>query len=128
MGVGAAQSLASVFYDDAVDFLGLVGDFAKFESTFPGEGAFLVVSIIRSVLGLSPGSLASHRRSNTCPMRSHIILATGRWDLFYLPLIPTLALAVHSFDLVRLYCLYSIEFIHLCIVSALNEREPDSGV
>lgn len=33
---------ASFFYDPSVDFLGQVGDFAKFTATFPGEGAFLV--------------------------------------------------------------------------------------
>src|SRR6185312_3088605 len=33
---------ASFFYDPSVDFLGQVGDFSKFASTFPTEGAFLV--------------------------------------------------------------------------------------
>lgn len=32
----------SIFYDSAVDFLGLVGDFDKFVETFPTENAFLV--------------------------------------------------------------------------------------
>ena len=72
VSVGAAQSSTSIFYDTAVDFLGLVGDFAKFQSTFPGEGSALVVSIISSVLSLSSNLFASHRRSNTCPTYSHI--------------------------------------------------------
>ncbi|KAJ6585918.1 hypothetical protein B0H19DRAFT_1111017 [Mycena capillaripes] len=33
-----------LFYDPAVDFVGLVGDFDKFTSTFPTEGAILVTA------------------------------------------------------------------------------------
>jgi len=128
--VGAALTSTSIFYDTHADFLGLVGDFSKFQSTFPDEGAVVVVSIINSVLCLSSGSLASHRRSATSPIRSHIILATVIWDLFYLHIIPTLALAIHSFDLVRFYCFYCIECILLCILSVSNEgeRETESEV
>jgi hypothetical protein len=37
-----AQYLASNFYDPSVDFVGAVGDLAQFQSTFPGEGVYLV--------------------------------------------------------------------------------------
>ena len=75
--VVAAQFSTSIFYDTTVDFLGLVGDFAKFQNRFPNEGSALVVSVISSALRLSSDSLASYRRSDTCPTYSHIILATG---------------------------------------------------
>lgn len=68
----------STFYDPAVDFLGLVGDFSRFVSTFPNEGAYLVTlrfvgdfadptdvpepsSIL--LLGLGLAGLAAVRRS-----------------------------------------------------------------
>jgi hypothetical protein len=34
--------MASNFYDPSVDFVGAVGDLAQFQSTFPGEGVYLV--------------------------------------------------------------------------------------
>ncbi|WWC90513.1 uncharacterized protein L201_005449 [Kwoniella dendrophila CBS 6074] len=37
-----SQPATSIFYDGAVDFLGLVGDFATFQSTYPGENAQIV--------------------------------------------------------------------------------------
>jgi hypothetical protein len=37
-----AQINAQSFYDPPVDFLGAIGDFAKFSATFPGEGAYIV--------------------------------------------------------------------------------------
>ncbi|KAF6752136.1 hypothetical protein DFP72DRAFT_906217 [Ephemerocybe angulata] len=37
-----SQPPTSLFYDPPVDFVGLVGDFNQFVSTFPGEGAYLV--------------------------------------------------------------------------------------
>ncbi|KAJ7601518.1 hypothetical protein DFH06DRAFT_1406830 [Mycena polygramma] len=35
----SSKSPTSLFYDGAVDFLGLVGDTSKFAASFPGEGA-----------------------------------------------------------------------------------------
>ncbi|KAJ2927503.1 hypothetical protein H1R20_g9579, partial [Candolleomyces eurysporus] len=40
--VDGSQPSTSVFYNPAVDFVGLIGDFNKFVETFPNEGAFLV--------------------------------------------------------------------------------------
>jgi hypothetical protein len=40
--VDESQPPTSFFYDGAVDFVGLVGDFDKFLQTFPGEDAVLV--------------------------------------------------------------------------------------
>jgi len=40
--VDGSQPPTSLFYDTAVDFLGLVGDIGKFDSKFPGEGTSLV--------------------------------------------------------------------------------------
>lgn len=37
-----SRPATSLFYDPPVDFVGLIGDFNKFVSTFPGEGAYLV--------------------------------------------------------------------------------------
>ncbi|KAJ3501582.1 hypothetical protein NMY22_g18879 [Coprinellus aureogranulatus] len=37
-----AQPTTRIFYDPSVDFIGLIGDFDKFVSTFPNEGAVLV--------------------------------------------------------------------------------------
>ncbi|KAJ2916699.1 hypothetical protein MD484_g3676, partial [Candolleomyces efflorescens] len=37
-----SQPSTSIFYDAAVDFLGLIGDFNKFVETFPNEGAYTV--------------------------------------------------------------------------------------
>jgi hypothetical protein len=40
--VDGSQPATSIFYSPRVDFLGIIGDFAKFVATFPGEGAYLV--------------------------------------------------------------------------------------
>lgn len=40
----SGQPPTSTFYDPAVDFLGLVGDFDKFVDAFPNENAVKVVS------------------------------------------------------------------------------------
>ncbi|KAJ2927509.1 hypothetical protein H1R20_g9580, partial [Candolleomyces eurysporus] len=40
--VDGSQPSTSIFYDPAVDFVGLIGDFNKFVQTFPNEGAYLV--------------------------------------------------------------------------------------
>lgn len=50
-------SIASTFYDGAVDFLGIVGDFNKFTSTFPGENAKLVSFEVSAIPTPEPGSV-----------------------------------------------------------------------
>lgn len=40
-----AQPSTGIFYNPAVDFLGLVGDMNQFNSAFADEGAFLVVRL-----------------------------------------------------------------------------------
>jgi hypothetical protein len=40
-----SQPATSIFYSPGVDFLGIIGDFAKFVATFPGEGLLGQVEI-----------------------------------------------------------------------------------